>query len=178
MRTIHIAAVLAVSQLGCGSNVDIEDGSAGGGGNPPLPPAPAVCEEAMAAVDWTECEASSIDLERTTLIYCANQVDTPVCGATVVEYTGCLAREGATCRFDSEDGIETSFFESPGCEDELQLWLDCAAGCRGGSVCPEDAAECRCTGVREGTACCTYPHCPDDGSLPSCQATCTECSES
>jgi hypothetical protein len=181
-REMHMAArfvlgLMAALSAGCGGNVVFVEDDAPP--EPPSPPLTPLCQAAEDAVDWSACSDLSYEPWTTTSAYCENQSAVPACRAAAEGYYGCIAKTGGVCVpvVDPEVGSESGVVDIPVCQPSLDAFSACLSECGAPSFCPNDPTVCECMApsALEGAACCWYPSCPADGSVPSCFEICGNC---
>jgi hypothetical protein len=173
-----LGALLVVALSGCGGLVVFNEG--GGGAEVAAPPLSATCEAAVAAIDWSPCDAvlSFHDARAHFASSCENRSNTRACAELTEAYYRCVAEQGGACVATVDPRMGSALVGVPiaACEDARLASADCASTCGAPSQCPEDAScECLAPSPLEGAECCWYPSCPEDGSVPNCYALCETC---
>ncbi len=161
---------------GCGGNVVFVEDTETAAPAPPLSP---LCQAAIDAIDWSACSVLSYDPAAAAGTYCENQSSVPACRATSEVYYACVRDVGGVCVpvVNEEAGAESGQVDLTPCQAEFDAFSACLTECGAPSVCPTSTDECECAApsLLEGTACCWYPSCPTDGSVPSCYEICGSC---
>ena len=168
-----VLGLLGILGVACGGKVVFVEETSSSDSDPPLSP---LCQAAQDAVDWSACTVLSFDPWLPTSRSCENRTAIPACSASAEAYYGCIANTGGTCVpiVDEEVGSESPVVDIPQCAVALETLGTCLGECGAASVCEEspEACECVAPSPNVGTACCWYPDCPADDSLPSCFAVC------